>query len=215
MSACVLAIETCTPLGRVAVWQNGGIVFSAEFQSQRSHNSQLFGPLGEALDACGAALDLIVAGTGPGSYTGVRIGIAAAQGLAWSRKVPIIGLPSVVVPDAEGLPTEFTVCGDARRGQFYAAAIRQGTLSETPIPLMSSADLALRRDQSPGETWFTFDDKIPAGLANVVLVKPSAERLAVMAASLTDEARAVCKARMLEPVYLSEPFITQAKKKSP
>ena len=80
---------------------------------------------------------------------------------------------------------------------------------------MSSADLALRRDQSPGETWFTFDDKIPAGLANVVLVKPSAERLAAMAASLTDEARAVCEAGMLEPVYLSEPFITQAKKKSP
>ncbi|HSJ01149.1 MAG TPA: hypothetical protein VK956_01795, partial [Verrucomicrobium sp.] len=129
------------------------------------------------------------------------------------RKVPVIGLPSVVVPDAEDLPTEFTVCGDARRGQFYAAAIRQGALSETPIPLMSSADLALRRDQSPGETWFTFDDKIPAGLTNVVLVKPSAERLAAIAASLTDEARAACEARMLEPVYLSEPFITQAKPK--
>src|SRR6478752_10273542 len=112
----ILAIDTATARGAVAVARDGAVVFEKHFASERSHHSQLFAPLSEALEMCGSELRAIVAGIGPGSYTGARIGIAASQGVGLSRKVPVIGLLSVLAPEAAELPREFVVCGDARRG---------------------------------------------------------------------------------------------------
>ena len=96
MPDAILAIETSTALGGVAVVRDGEVCFEKTFSSERSHNSQLFAPLREALAVAGDTLRAVVVGTGPASYTGVRIGIAAAQGIAVSREVPVIGLPSVL-----------------------------------------------------------------------------------------------------------------------
>src|SRR5437868_3831124 len=115
----VLAIETSTARGGVALVRDGEVMFERHFVSERSHNSQLFSPLGDALRLGGRDLRAIVVGIGPGSYTGARIGIAAAQGIALSRKVPVIGLRSVLAPVANEPPREFVVCGDARRGMYF------------------------------------------------------------------------------------------------
>ncbi len=120
----ILAIETATARGGVAVVRDGGVVFERHFVSERSHNSQLFAPLSEALRLYSSDLRCIVVGIGPGSYTGARIGIAAAQGLGLSRDVPVIGLLSVLAPEAAEEPPEFVVCGDARRGKFFTARVR-------------------------------------------------------------------------------------------
>lgn len=214
MSACILAIDTSTPQGQVAVWQDGAVRYQRAFSSQRSHNSQLFGPLEEALELVGDSLGLIVTGTGPGSYTGVRIGIAAAQGLGWSKGVPVIGLCSLLTPEVEDVPERYVMCGDARRGLFYAVPIQRGALAVGEIPLMGKEDF-LRFRETHGEVpWYTLDAAVPAGLEGVVPVPPSAVGLARLAAGLGAEQVAALAAGALEPVYLSAPFITTPRRGS-
>ncbi|WP_051944578.1 tRNA (adenosine(37)-N6)-threonylcarbamoyltransferase complex dimerization subunit type 1 TsaB [Verrucomicrobium sp. BvORR106] len=210
MSACILAIETSTPQGQVALWQDGVVRYAKAFSSQRSHNSQLFGPLEEALELAGDALGLIVAGTGPGSYTGVRIGIAAAQGLGWSKGVSVIGLCSLLTPEVEEVPEHYVMCGDARRGLFYAVQIQRGALAVGEIPLMGMEEFLQFREAHHEVPWYTLDAVSPAGLEDVVPVRPSAVGLAEMAAGLSAETVANLAAAALEPVYLSAPFITKA-----
>ena len=90
----VLAIDTSTATGRIAIAAGETVLFASEFTSQRSHNSQIFLPLESALDTCNRELDLIAVGTGPGSYTGVRIGIASGIAIAMALSIPVIGIPS-------------------------------------------------------------------------------------------------------------------------
>ena len=204
----VLAIETSNARGSIAVVRDGAVLFERTFTSERSHNSQLFAPLGEALAACGDDLQLIAVGLGPGSYTGVRIGIAAAQGLSVSRRVPVVGLPSVLAPDVAELPDAFVVCGDARRGSYFMADVGNAQL-RSEIQLLNAEDILLRRKASEQTKWFTFDDKVPLLLPDVLLAKPSAVRLARLA-----QLPSVCTPHTaLEPIYLAGAFITQPKKR--
>src|SRR4051812_17122390 len=141
----ILAIETSTPLGSVAVAQGGDVLFEKRFSSDRSHHSQLFGPLREALEACSESLSAIVVGTGPASYTGARIGIAAAQGLSVSRRVPVIGMPSVLAADVPH--RSYHLCGDARRGSYFVATVRDQT-QVGDIVLLDAESLTRRRRDS-------------------------------------------------------------------
>lgn len=215
MSHCILAIDTSTAHGHVAVVdREGATLFENTFSSHRSHNSQLFAPLREALAVCDQKPRLIVVGTGPGSYTGVRIGIAAVQGLAWSCQAPVIGLPSVLAPAVPELPGEFVLCGDARRGMFYAAHVKQGRLLEE-VAQMDQESFESRHLALADRRWFTFDEKPPMGLGNVSTVKPSACILATIAASMVESEIKTLTTVLMEPVYLSAPFVTTAKKRAP
>lgn len=212
MSAHVLAIETSTCTGSVAVVCGGSTVYEQSFGSKRSHNSELFVPLGEALKLAGADLSLIVVGTGPGSYTGARIGIAAAQGLSLSLQIPLIGMSSLVAPAVEDLPPIFKVCGDARRGLFYIATVQDGALIGE-IEQLEAEAFTTARNQDVHAPWFTFDDKVPLDLGGITLSHPSAVVLANLAALLSLEQVTNHAMELVQPVYLSAPFVTPAKVK--
>lgn len=213
MSPCILAIDTSTAHGHVAVVDGSGVtLFENTFSSHRSHNSQLFAPLREALAVCDQKPRLIVVGTGPGSYTGVRIGIAAVQGLAWSCQAPVIGLPSVLAPAVDDLPAEFVLCGDARRGMFYAAHVKKGRLLEAVVQMDKPA-FDTRYQTLADKPWFTFDEKPPMDLSIVRMVKPSACVLAKLAAGMSEAEIKTLSTALMEPVYLSAPFVTTAKKR--
>ncbi len=201
----VLALELSTARGSVAVVApDGAVLFEAEFGAGRSHNALLFEPLREALAAAGDRLGGIVVGTGPGSYTGVRIAIAAAQGVALSRKVPVAGLSSLLgCVDAE----TYGVVGDARRGRFYVTVVRAGNLA-SEIALVQPEALAATMSAAGVSRWVSCDETPPT--AGIELAQPSARRLALRAlsASLTWEAD-----KPLEPLYLEGAFITQARKR--
>lgn len=205
MRDALLALELSTARGSVAVAAPGGeVLFEAEFGAGRSHNALLFEPLREALAAAGERLGGIVVGTGPGSYTGVRIAIAAAQGVALSRKVPVAGVPSLLgCVDAE----TYGVVGDARRGRCYVAVVREGEL-EDGIALVKPEALAETMAAAAVRRWVSCDEAPPA--AGIELAQPSARRLALRAlsAGLTWEA-----GKPLEPLYLEGAFITQARKR--
>lgn len=206
----ILAIETATARGGVAVVRDGGVVFERHFVSERSHNSQLFAPLSEALRLYSSDLRCIVVGIGPGSYTGARIGIAAAQGLGLSRDVPVIGLLSVLAPEAAEEPPEFVVCGDARRGKFFTARVHAGLLVGD-IMLQDADEFTRLRTEDVAAAWFSFDAKPPLDLAGITLTSPSPARLARLAAAMTDETLWTLEQQPLEPYYLAAPFVTKAK----
>jgi tRNA threonylcarbamoyladenosine biosynthesis protein TsaB len=215
MPDCVLAIETSTPRGSVAVVRGDAtVVYERSFSSERSHNSQLFEPLRDALEKCGENLGAIVVGTGPASYTGVRIGIAAAQGVAMSKGVPLVGLPSVLAPEVDGVVSrsaKFVVCGDARRGKFFVAEVSNGTLAGAVCTMDADAFREKHAARGVDTPWYTFDAKPPLELDGVVCVTPSATRLAEIVARMTDDEIVARAKQALEPVYLAEAFVTQPK----
>jgi tRNA A37 threonylcarbamoyladenosine modification protein TsaB len=139
----------------------------------------------------------------------VRIGIAAAQGVALSRSVPVIGLPSVLAADVDAAPDSgFFLCGDARRGSFFVAEVREGVLT-ADVSTMNAEDLRRRHAASyESVAWCTFDARPPLALPGVQCVSPSASRLAKMAASLSDDELQELARHPLEPIYLSAPFVT-------
>ena len=78
-----LILETSTPHASLGIAMADGGFTSREFSSDRNHNALLFKPLGELLEGLPlTALERVLVGSGPGSYSGTRVGIAAAQGVA-------------------------------------------------------------------------------------------------------------------------------------
>lgn len=209
MKQTVLALDLSTSHGSIAVVRGGDVLFQAAFQSERSHNAQVFAPLRDALKAAGDDLAGIVVGNGPGSYTGVRIAIAAAQGIGLSRNVWCVGWSSLTAPDIT-VPRSYRIVGDARRQSFYLAEVRDGTL-QLDIETVS-ADTARERVAN-GETWLTFDPKPPLDLAHVLQARPSAVQLARAALSASPAELAAAIALPLVPHYLAEAFITIPKKR--
>jgi tRNA threonylcarbamoyladenosine biosynthesis protein TsaB len=210
MSDVILSIDTSTPCGGVAVQRDGETAVVREFTSERSHNSQLFAPLREMLELISGTLRAIVVGTGPGSYTGVRIGIAAAQAIAISWDAAVIGLPSVLTVGS--MHEHFFVCGDARRGSFFLAEVRHSRLVGD-ITLLDADGLRQRhRERRIENSWHTFDRTAPLDLDDVRCTKPSAARLAEIAMNLSGPELQDLKNQILQPVYLSAPFVTMPRK---
>ena len=202
--SCILAIDLSTPCGHVALLDGDALKFEQSFTSHRSHNSMLYAPLAAALDAAGDKLQSIVIGTGPGSYTGVRISIAAAQGVALSRGVALSGLPSIcALSDA----AEYAAIGDARRGKFYAAHVRMGSLVGE-IELLEEATLRAWLADHEALSRFTSDATPPLGDDSIASVKPNAVLLATNAAAQRPENQL-----LIEPIYLQDAFITKPKAK--
>lgn len=203
-SHTILALDLSSTRGVITVLRDDEVLFEAAFTAERSHNAQVFAPLGQALDAIGTESAIMVIGTGPGSYTGVRIAIAAAQGIALSRGWPVFGWPSIT----SGLRADYQVIGDARRGMFYLTSVKQSTLGPIEIVDAHTAQAAVEA----GGDWFSFDAKSPLALPQVQLFPPDAGKLAQIASTLPDEVIQTLAAQPLEPVYLQEAFITTAKK---
>lgn len=208
----VLAIELSTPHGRLALVRGNEIRFSAEFASQRTHHSLLFDPLRRALQEAGDDLDLIVVGTGPGSYTGVRIAIAAAHGIALARGIPVIGWPSITVPEAAGNLRSFAVFGDARRNSYYFAVIDDGELRGT-LELLDEPSARARLRDGSGLRLFSLDETLPPWTDGMVArSRPSAELLARKAAQLSVDQVKRLSEGPIEPCYVREAFVTSPKR---
>lgn len=202
----VLALDLSTSQGVLAVVRGAEVLLETSFQSERSHNAQVFAPLAQALAVIPEGEKaILVVGTGPGSYTGVRISIAAAQGVALARGWRVLGWPSIASADA----ASYSVLGDARRGQYYHAAVKEGRMIQAPRLMPAEEASVIAAD---GGVWLTFDAKPPLGLATVTLATPNAVTLARLVAALPESELETIAALALEPFYLQEAFITVARK---
>ena len=90
----ILAIDTTTNRGNIALVRDGSVLLDEFFTADRSQSSDLF-PILERARALAGKIDLIAVGLGPGSYAGARIAIATALGLSCALGAELVGLPSV------------------------------------------------------------------------------------------------------------------------
>lgn len=147
----ILAMDTSGPCASVAAQSGEALVFEAFQQTGRTHSQSLMPLVEQALEAAGwqaTDLDLIAATVGPGSFTGVRIGVTTARALSQATGVPCVGINALEAM-AANVAGKGVVCAmqDARAGQVYAAAF-EGTwppkrlLEDRACPLQAFVEQA-------------------------------------------------------------------------
>lgn len=215
----VLAIETSTPAASLALIDADGNIEKREFTGDRSHNALIFSPLGELLGNVAApSIGLVLVGSGPGSYSGTRVGISAAQGVAIAHGCPVVAFPSLLaLPQAEnGAP--YLVIGDARRGNFWTSRVENFTLLEDPaLTDAKGLEEAVSSAIAAGHPVVTFEDPArypirPEDRERIRLGFPTAALLWRAWSSTDDDTRARWSALEPQPMYLAPPHITAAKK---
>ena len=143
----VLGIDTGGPIGSFGVVADGRLA-AAAIRSSLSHGYELPAAVDEVLETAGANLgDLsaIAVAIGPGSFTGLRVGVSYAKGIAAARKISIVGVSSLdalALCAGSGLTEGASICPviDARRGEVYAGLYRfvAGALEKTSGDLVIS-----------------------------------------------------------------------------
>ncbi|MBV8554848.1 MAG: tRNA (adenosine(37)-N6)-threonylcarbamoyltransferase complex dimerization subunit type 1 TsaB [Planctomycetaceae bacterium] len=126
----ILALDTSTDRAALAVATAAGSIHAATPDPTSRHGRNLVPAIGAALRAAGLAardLDLIAVGLGPGSYTGLRVGLTAAKTLAYVAQVPLVGLDSLeaIARNAPAEALRVSVIADAQRGDVYTADFRR------------------------------------------------------------------------------------------
>ena len=208
----ILAIETSTPEASLALLEreSGEVLWQSTFESDRLHNAKIFAPVEEALEICRGKLQQIVVGLGPGSYSGVRVGISVANGLSLALKVPVLGLASIATLSDE---MEFVVTGDARRSSYYLAHIHKHRLESEP-ELMSKTqwldEMAELREK--GLNIYTTEKSVAAQEeCEIELKQTKALKLAREVMGMPTPVWSKLAEQVLQPIYLREPYITQPK----
>jgi tRNA threonylcarbamoyladenosine biosynthesis protein TsaB len=148
------AIETSTEWCSVALWRAGELAAIEERAGHR--HGELVLPMLERLLAAarlGAAdLDAVAFGAGPGSFTGLRIACGIAQGLAFARGLPVLGVSSLEAMAEECGAPRVVACLDARMGEVYYSALeKRGPRWEEVIAAQCVAPQAAPRP--PGGDW--------------------------------------------------------------
>jgi tRNA threonylcarbamoyladenosine biosynthesis protein TsaB len=122
----ILTLDTSTTRAAVAVATIGGAVHAVITDRTVRHGRTLIPQIHDMLNQAGLApadLHLIGVGLGPGSYTGLRIGVAAAKTLAYALKIPLVSFDSLeaIARNAPERARRVSVIADAQRGDLYTA----------------------------------------------------------------------------------------------
>jgi tRNA threonylcarbamoyladenosine biosynthesis protein TsaB len=125
VSTNLLGLETATRRAAVAV-ARGAKIFVSEPDPNRRHGQGLLPAVRDLLHQAGLAaadLDAIAVGRGPGSFTGLRVGVTAAKTLAYALDKPLVGLDSLelIAQNAPAQARRVAVVADAQRGDVFAA----------------------------------------------------------------------------------------------
>ncbi|WP_306549020.1 tRNA (adenosine(37)-N6)-threonylcarbamoyltransferase complex dimerization subunit type 1 TsaB [Desulfobulbus sp.] len=156
----ILAIETATGCGGVSLTKGGvdegRVLAEYTLQPEITHSRRLLGSVGAMMEAAGVGwgdLDAVAVSLGPGSFTGLRIGMAAAKGIAMGASLPLLGVPTLDGLAAQATPTELPLCCllDARKQQVYAAfySFQAGCCLRTSDFMVVSAEQLAQRIQAP------------------------------------------------------------------
>ena len=140
----ILFIETSTDVCSVAVSHDGAIIFNKEDHSGPHHNERLGSFVDEALsytDNHALPLDYVAVSCGPGSYTGLRIGVSMAKGICYGRNLKLIAVPTLELLCVPVLLRELVtddaalLCPmlDARRMEVYAQVFDRALQEKRPI----------------------------------------------------------------------------------
>jgi tRNA threonylcarbamoyladenosine biosynthesis protein TsaB len=228
----VLALETATRDGSVALARDGAVIAHARGDGSRPHAARL---PGDALALLGSAglthgdVDVFAVCLGPGGFTGLRVGIASAQGLAFATARPIVGvsaLDALGVAALEGreLSAVAGVWMDAARGEVFAARyvldadalLGVRNLGEAVSALPSDVASSWADDGPPVSLWIgdgVLRYREAVGPGDVVeptpLLAPLVARLGTRAAS----AGLAGAPHALRPIYVRPPDVEMARER--
>lgn len=126
----LLALDTSTPRGSVALLEGRDVIAELRLLSLETHSARLLDSVEYLLRMSGwqlSDLRLVAAGIGPGSFTGIRIGVATALGLAQVMAIPFAGISCLdaVAHQVTGVDGPIGVVMDAQRSQVYFAEYAQ------------------------------------------------------------------------------------------
>ena len=152
-----LAFDTSTRLGGIAVSRDGRLVAETSLSVRATHSETVLPVVERLLERAGEgpdALDSVVVGAGPGSFTGVRIAAALAKGLCAACEADLYAyssLAAVAVETDAAVPV--CVLFDARRDQVYAAAWRAAPPASPVLPPTAAALDEVLGALGPLERW--------------------------------------------------------------
>jgi tRNA threonylcarbamoyladenosine biosynthesis protein TsaB len=225
----VLALDTCTRAASCAVARDGVVMREHATDPARSHDAQLPAALMTLLEDAAISLseiDVFAVATGPGSFTGLRVGIATMQGLAFAGARPLVGVSAF---DALARKTDGGLVAtwiDAWRGEVFAALYEDarevaGPSVEHPQALLTrlSADVTGRVCTFIGEGAGVYRQMIEAAMGNRARVAdPAAPALAGTISRLaTETARAghTPPPHAIRPLYVRRPDALLARDAGP
>lgn len=142
----VLGIETATSIASVGIVNADQVVTELEQPMRGSHARTLLPLIDAALAAAHlelGALDLIAVSIGPGSFTGLRIGLSVAKGLALATGLRVVGVPTLEAYAHRAGPRPGLLCPvlDARKGEVYGAAFRFDHHGDAAAAIAAATDL--------------------------------------------------------------------------
>jgi len=223
----ILHIETSTNICSIAVSENGQCLFSKSDSEGMNHAALLSVFIAEAMEflkSTSKKPDAVAVSSGPGSYTGLRIGVSTAKGLCYGLDIPLIAVSTLEVLTANALQITETTANslfcpmiDARRMEVYAAIYNQEGIIQREI----SADIIDENSYSEileRHIVYFFGngaEKCKATLTHVNArfidgMYPLAENMIVLAEKAYNEKKFVDVA-YFEPFYLKEFYTTATK----
>jgi len=222
-----IAIDTSTDVATVALVEGKVILAELTWLSQRNHSVELLPNLIHLLRQAGRELGsatAIIVARGPGSYNGLRVGVSAAKGLAFSLDIPLVGVSTLAVTAYPHLAWGLPVCpvNPAGRGEVATAryqVVEGGwrTLEKESLSTVSILCAGTKtRTVFCGELTPEVIREIEQSLEDLAVLPSPAARLrrAVFLAELGLDRLAageVDSVATLQPIYLRRPAITQSK----
>jgi tRNA threonylcarbamoyladenosine biosynthesis protein TsaB len=180
----ILAIETSTPVGSVALAEGAILKAQHILNISATHNQRLLPGIDRILGDTGWTLDDLdglAVSLGPGSFTGLRIGMSVVKGLAWATGKPLAGVPTLDALAANVALVPHLICPvlDARKGEIYAALYREG---DEQVPKRITPYMALKPEKLValisektvfvGDALLSYGDYLSSNLGDRLLQAP-------------------------------------------
>ncbi|HBZ63103.1 MAG TPA: tRNA (adenosine(37)-N6)-threonylcarbamoyltransferase complex dimerization subunit type 1 TsaB [Lachnospiraceae bacterium] len=217
----ILGLDSSGLVAATALVSDGILTAEYTIHNKKTHSQTLMPMIAEMLSMAGTEpgeLDAVAVSEGPGSFTGLRIGASIAKGLAWTLKIPIIPVSSLMGLAANVETPGQIVCPimDARRNQVYTAVYE--TTETLPVQLAEPDVIpiedALARAEQAGEQIVFLGDGVPVFRTRILekignqcrFVTPtrryqSAASIALLGQYLYEK-EAYVQAEQFAPVYL-------------
>ena len=226
----ILGFDTATSACSAAVWEDGRIAARRFEPMSRGQSERLMPMVREVLSEAGADfpdLDLLAVTTGPGAFTGLRIGLAAARGMALAGDLACFGVTTLDavaagVSETERQKANVLVVLDSKRAEVYAQAFRSDLRPLSEAQALMPADLAalmangegdadrvLVAGDGAGQVIQALKDK---GIEAVLSTAPGVPDAATVAAIAAERWSPDQPADPLRPLYLRPPDAKASKK---
>lgn len=161
--AHILSIETSTSICSVAIHEQGELLALAEIKEPGAHAEKLLLLVDEVFEKAGLSfgdLDAVAVSQGPGSYTGLRIGVSTAKGIAYALEIPLIGINTLQAMAASQpvAPGDYVVAVlDARRKEVYTQTFTDSLQELSPIESLILEEGVFASILEKGRVYFVGD----------------------------------------------------------